>query len=513
MNALVGVRLCILSGNESKTLKLIYFLVFVLYATAQAQQPTSADHDRLKAKDILEKSKDALDRDHVLSSILTLEVNYTSSNNLIGQNSSPEFPYSAIWYEGTMVFNLSQNSVVNDFKFEGGGSSFRQRVFGYADKAYFLDMDKIVLPGKAFSFPLRSTLSYKRRIVPFWLDYILGGNFSIRYNGIQKMDGIDHYSITVEELSNVVLYINKETLLPLKIVTYSNEPRSYPLSEIIFQSYRVLDNGILIPNEITTFSNGIKQSTIIHQAIKFNKAANASLLLVPKGYELTDKLEEASVEEIASNIFFVKDLETGYNATFVNCADHIVILDAPLSSGFSEKTINVIRQKFSNKPIKWVILSHYHNDHIGGLLRFIQQGAGMISTKVMYDFSIRTMEESAEFNSKQVEQLAHIEVMKDTLIHDGLTPMRVLRIKNSHVNDMIMVYFPKQKVLWQADFLLREDKPGNLSAGSRLVEELNRTISSQAIQKHDLDIIIGVHGRPATFDDMLELMQKRKGKS
>jgi glyoxylase-like metal-dependent hydrolase (beta-lactamase superfamily II) len=513
MNVLVRVTLCILSGNESKALKLICFLIFILSATVQAQQATVADHDRLKAKEILEKSKNALDPDHVLNSILTLEVNYTSSNNLIGQNASPEFPYNAIWYEGTMVFDLSQNTVVNDFKFEGGGSSFRQRVFGYADKAYFMDMDKIVLPGKAFSFPLRSTLSYKRRIVPFWLDYILGGNFSVKYGGIQKMDGIDHYSILVEELNNVVLYINKETLLPLKIVTYSNEPRSSPLSEIIFQSYRVLDNGILIPNEVTTFSNGIRQSTIIHQAIKFNKAANASLLLVPKGCELTDKLEEASVEEIASNIFFVKDLETGYNATFVNCTDHIVILDAPLSPGFSEKMINVIRQKFSDKPVKWVILSHYHNDHIGGLQRFIQQGAGVVSTKAMYDFSIRTLEESAEFNSKQAGQIAHIDVTKDTLIHDGLTPIRVLRVRNSHVNDMIMVYFPKQKVLWQADLLLREDKAGNLSAGSRLVEELHRTISSQAIQKQDLDIIIGVHGRPASFDDLLDLLQKRKGKA
>lgn len=134
----------------------------------------------------------------------------------------------------------------------------------------------------------------------------------------------------------------------------------------------------------------------------------------------------------------------------------------------------------------------------------------MISTGKMYDFSIRTMEESAEFNSKQI---ARTEVLKDTLIQDGTTPMSILRVKNSHVNDMIMVYFPKQKVLWQADLLLREDKSGNLTATSRLVEELHRTISSHAIQKQDLNMIIGVHGKPATFDDMLELLQKRKGKA
>src|SRR5262249_46414848 len=60
--------------------------------------------------------------------------------------------------------------------------------------------------------------------------------------------------------------------------------------------------------------------------------------------------------------------------------DRLIAYDAPVSPAESRAVIQKLREKVPDKPISHVVLSHFHNDHIGGVRAFAEAGAVMVTT-------------------------------------------------------------------------------------------------------------------------------------
>ena len=58
--------------------------------------------------------------------------------------------------------------------------------------------------------------------------------------------------------------------------------------------------------------------------------------------------------------------------------DGLAIFDAPYGELQSKYAIGEAKKKYPGKPIKYVILSHHHMDHTGGLRTFAAEGATVI---------------------------------------------------------------------------------------------------------------------------------------
>jgi glyoxylase-like metal-dependent hydrolase (beta-lactamase superfamily II) len=58
----------------------------------------------------------------------------------------------------------------------------------------------------------------------------------------------------------------------------------------------------------------------------------------------------------------------------------VVAYDAPVSPTESRAVIQKLREKVPSKPISHVVLSHFHNDHIGGVKAFAEAGATIVTT-------------------------------------------------------------------------------------------------------------------------------------
>ena len=71
-----------------------------------------------------------------------------------------------------------------------------------------------------------------------------------------------------------------------------------------------------------------------------------------KGYEL---------QEIGGGAYVVSS--TGYNSMFLVTGDGVIVVDAPPSIG---EKINDAIDEVTNEPIKYLVYSHAHKDHIGG---------------------------------------------------------------------------------------------------------------------------------------------------
>src|SRR5262249_9249177 len=67
-----------------------------------------------------------------------------------------------------------------------------------------------------------------------------------------------------------------------------------------------------------------------------------------------------------------------HNSLAVGMSDFLVIFDAPVTDAQSQWTMKAAKEKFNNKPVKWVVLTHHHMDHAGGVRAMLADGGTLV---------------------------------------------------------------------------------------------------------------------------------------
>ena len=75
----------------------------------------------------------------------------------------------------------------------------------------------------------------------------------------------------------------------------------------------------------------------------------------------------------------------------------------------------------------------------------------------------------------------------------------------SHVDEMVMAYFPKEKLVFQGDLLILPDR-GEPGPANTLTAEFARAIDRLGL---DVQTIAGVHGRVGTLADLRATVARR----
>ena len=165
----------------------------------------------------------------------------------------------------------------------------------------------------------------------------------------------------------------------------------------------------------------------------------------------------------------------------------------------------------ANKPIKYVVNTHKHFDHAGGLGAFVADGAIIIThdaNKAFFQQSFaapRTIQDSklAQSGKKPV-----IEGIKEKhVLSDGTRTLELHLIQGSaHDDGIIMGYLPKEKLLVEADAYT--PAPANAAPPSQP--------NSNHVNLHDnierlklaVDQILPLHGRKVPFSELQKWVGK-----
>ena len=102
---------------------------------------------------------------------------------------------------------------------------------------------------------------------------------------------------------------------------------------------------------------------------------------------------EVTAEKLNGDAYYIPGLSgsaTEYegfisNAGFIVTSEGVVVLDALGTPSLAQAMLEKIRQ-ITDKPIKILIVSHYHADHIYGLQVFKEQGAEIWAPKGTWDY-------------------------------------------------------------------------------------------------------------------------------
>ena len=201
------------------------------------------------------------------------------------------------------------------------------------------------------------------------------------------------------------------------------------------------------------------------------------------------------------------------NAGFVVTDDGVVVIDALGSPALAEELIAEIR-RITAQPIRYVIVTHYHADHIYGLQAFKAAGATIVAHRAGRDYigsdSARLrLEASRKDLLPWIDESTRI-VSADRWLEDHDTTLRVgsheFQIRHvgpAHTSEDLVVFVPQRGVLFAGDLVFQGRIPFVGQADSRQwIASLTQLIDYKA------KLVIPGHG-PASTDPEADLVLTR----
>jgi len=228
------------------------------------------------------------------------------------------------------------------------------------------------------------------------------------------------------------------------------------------------------------------------------------------------------VSEVAKNTWIVQGaaaLGTPGNRNFISNAgfivtdDGVVVIDALGSPAMASELLAEIR-RVTQQPLRYVIVTHYHADHIYGLQVFKAAGATLLAhVAARLYLNSETAQQRLQASRKELApwidektQLMPADRWLDadeTRLQVGSVEIVIRHVGPAHTPEDLVVFVPQTGVLFAGDLFFRGRVPFVGQADSRLwIKSLDRMIDFKP------GLVIPGHG-PVSTDPMVDLQLTR----
>ena len=205
-------------------------------------------------------------------------------------------------------------------------------------------------------------------------------------------------------------------------------------------------------------------------------------------------------EKVADGVWIVPG---GAKSVAIEFRDHVVLVEAPETEARSLAVTDAVRQAIPGKPVRYVINTHSHFDHAGGLRTFAAQGATIVTQAGNIPYYEQIWSNPRTIAPDRLTRSGR------SAVFEGIVGSRTFRDEtremvvyhyagNMHNSGMLMVYLPKERLLIEADSWTPPGNPKDPPAGlANLVQFLG------VVDRLRLDVqqILPIHGRLTTLDE------------
>jgi glyoxylase-like metal-dependent hydrolase (beta-lactamase superfamily II) len=193
-----------------------------------------------------------------------------------------------------------------------------------------------------------------------------------------------------------------------------------------------------------------------------------------------------------------------HNSVAVEFKDYVTVIEGPLSNQRTNAVVAEVHKLFPNKPIKYLVNTHNHFDHLGGVRGFVAEGATVITDARNVNFYNRVVL-APQPRSLQPDRLStrpfaptgpgELAVQGFTdqyTISDGNETIELYHVDGlNHSDNMLVAYLPKEKILVNADLYGPPPAGGNLQNVNANAVALFRNIKRL---KLDVAQHVPIHG-------------------
>ena len=161
----------------------------------------------------------------------------------------------------------------------------------------------------------------------------------------------------------------------------------------------------------------------------------------------------AQSEKVGEDVYVITG---GYTVIAVGFKDHITLIESGQNEPRALAVIAEAKRLFPNKPIKYVVNTHSHIDHSGGLRPFVAEGSTILTHQVNKAYLEKVLSQPHTLNPDKAQPLGKKPVVEAVgekkVLTDGAHVIELYHQLNfGHHDGMLLVYFPKEKVLLEAD--------------------------------------------------------------
>ena len=315
--------------------------------------------------------------------------------------------------------------------------------------------------------------------------------------------------------------INDQNLVELVQTRIANPVLGDMLYETRFSEYR--DFG------------GVKFPTVLHthQADpRLNPGHNAMEIRVTSvqpnvsvaALTVPDAVRQATVtplrvesQKLANGLWLVGG--GTHNSVAVEFRDYVAVVEAPLNEERSVAVIGEVRKLVPGKTIRYLVNTHHHFDHLGGVRTYAAEGATIITHRGNREFyeqvvfypAARTLAPdrlATFFPLFSPQRDVDMETVNQKyVLSDGVRTMDVYPVTGlAHNSTMLMAYLPTEKILVNADLY----SPPARGAQPPAAPTPSMVALYQNIQRLKLDVAqhVPIHGQVGPMDEFLRIVGK-----
>ena len=194
-----------------------------------------------------------------------------------------------------------------------------------------------------------------------------------------------------------------------------------------------------------------------------------------------------------------------HNNLVVEMSNYLVVFDAPVSDAQSLWVIDAAKQRFPGKPIRYVVMTHHHMDHSGGLRAFVADGATVVVGQGAAQHYRTVLSapwtRNPDLKARDLSGAQIVEVADKYVLADGKREVIAYAMESPHAKSTLMGYIPDAKLGFVTDIW---------SPGPPLPAKPNPGLMSvvNAVKKANIqpERFAGGHGSTADYASLARLV-------
>jgi glyoxylase-like metal-dependent hydrolase (beta-lactamase superfamily II) len=304
----------------------------------------------------------------------------------------------------------------------------------------------------------------------------------------------------------VVGVISAENLVEKVETRLDNSVLGDMLVETTYSDYRDF-GGLKFPAKMAQKQGGHPVFDLTVTEVKANVALDLSVPDTVR--QATPPAAQVTSEKLADGVWYLAG--GTHHSVAVEFSDHVAVIEAPLNEDRSNAVIAEVKKLLPAKPIRYLINTHHHFDHSGGLRTYVAEGATIVThqiNKAFYETTFKsphTLNPDRQWREKKKAKILAIGA-KHVMSDSARTVELHLIQDNPHNTGIIMAWLPKEKLLVEVD--VYSPLPPNASPPAN--PNPNMVNLYENIQRLNLDVnrIVPLHGRVVELAELKRTIGK-----
>ena len=452
---------------------------------------------------LIHDAAEALGGVEAVQGVTTLRIEGSGSNFRLGQNRTPDAALPTATVES---YTLEMDLQNHRMRAEVASANFAGRV-----NTAVTGMDKNVAYNVGQGGPQRvaATVAQERHTQFYHHPLSLiqaalaEGEAAASVGNLRQEMGHEMVDITTADGSALTLHVDGETKQVLGISSMAYNSNLGDVETATSFADFTDAGGLMLPQAITSTIDGLPGRELrVSHVVNADTGDLAAPPEVASAAEPAPPAANVTDEEIADGVWFLAG--QSHHSLLVEFPEYTVLVEAPQNDTRALGVITRARELVPDKPLRYLVNTHHHFDHSGGLRAAVAEGLTVIThetNQALYeDLVSRSHTLTADHLAQNPAELMLETVTGDETyeLRDGDRVMEIFRLgDNPHADGSVLVYLPSDRILVQSDLYI----PG---VGGPFAEAA--AILLQSIRDRELQVnhLVPIHGMLQTLGELEE---------